>query len=129
MHTSLLNQFSEPVYWYVMHLLFRLAVPFFFVASGFFLGKKMLPIADNREKRIAVCIQYAKKLIPSFLFWSTIGLIWYTITLIRSRVPHIPLKVIQTAIFYPQGAMWFVSASIFAVLAIGQLWNYKKQSH
>ena len=36
LHTLVLDSFNSDINWYVTHCIFRLAVPFFFVTSGFF---------------------------------------------------------------------------------------------
>ena len=57
-HTGLLNQFSSATNWYIMHMIFRLAVPFFFITSGYFFGKKFLPVENNYSDRMKVCKKY-----------------------------------------------------------------------
>lgn len=125
-HTGLLNELPDRVAWYIMHLVFRLGVPFFFVTSGYFFGKKVVPVARDSEKRMSVCRRYVRKNLPTFLFWSIIGLLWYTRTLVYNQSDFIILRLVRTAIFYPQGAMWFVLASMVAVCIICLLWNHKK---
>ena len=53
-HTGILNGFSNPVNWYITHLVFRLGVPFFFVTSGMFLGRKLC----DRKKLAGLCRKY-----------------------------------------------------------------------
>ncbi len=125
-HTHILDQFSEVTNWYLMHLVFRMAVPFFFVASGYFFGKKFLRTPNFEKERILLCNNYAKKLLPAFLFWSFLSLFRYGFFLFYGHKPYAAIKIIQTMFFYPLGAMWYVLASILAVLLIGRLWNFKK---
>lgn len=82
-------------------------------------------VADDVKKRRGICRQYIFRNTPMFLFWSTIGLIWYFIVLLSERSNHILLRMIRTAVFYPRGAMWFLAASMVAVLLIGLLWDHK----
>lgn len=41
-HTNIMSNSSNAVQWYVLHVFFRIAVPFFFICSGFLFGKKIL---------------------------------------------------------------------------------------
>ena len=68
-HTSVLSAFSGDVEWYVMHLVFRLAVPYFFIASAFFYGVKIYRDENNKEHRRSVCRDYIRRNIYYFLFW------------------------------------------------------------
>lgn len=120
-HTNLLQQFSDNVNWYVTHLVFRLGVPFFFVVSGFFFGKKFL----YRQDKLDQCKKYCHRLLPGFTFFGLIGLVVYTARLIISSDQMWLLKVVRHAIFYPPGAMWYVAASMLAVMLIGLLWKRK----
>lgn len=124
-HLDIMSQFPPLVDWYVTHLVFRLAVPFFFVVSGYFLGKKLFEVSSDKE-RMHVCKNFLKKQLPPFLFWGFGGLVWYTITLIRSLSSNIAWEIIQSILFYPRAAMWYVLASMLAVLVIGSFWRHKK---
>lgn len=124
-HTNVLDHFSSRCNWYVTHLLFRLAVPFFFITSGFFFGRKFLQISGDKTERLNICHQYIHKNLPMFIFWGGFGLIWYTITLIIEQDKFVIIKMIRTALFYPRGAMWYLAASMVAIWIIGELWNHK----
>lgn len=124
-HTGLLNQFSSATNWYIMHMIFRLAVPFFFITSGYFFGKKFLPVENNYNDRMKVCKKYIKKNTPSFLFWSSIGLLYYLLQLLKEHSNFIFLKLIRMSLFYPRGAMWYLLACMGAVYLIGLLWDRK----
>lgn len=125
-HINVMNEFSDKANWYVTHLVFRLGVPFFFVVTGYFLGKKIRRIEDDQKKCMRICVNYIRKLLPPFLFWGFAGLVWYRITLVKSEQDNIVWKVIQSIFFYPRAAMWYVLATIIAVLVIGVLWSHKK---
>lgn len=49
-----------------MEFVIRMAVPFFFITTGFFLGKKLMkPGADHRQ----ICQSHLKKNLPRYLRW------------------------------------------------------------
>ena len=127
-HTSVLSAFSGDVEWYVMHLVFRLAVPYFFIASAFFYGVKIYRDENNKEHRRSVCRDYIRRNIYYFLFWGGIGLIYYILLMVHGgeRTASIVFKTIQTAVFYPKDAMWYLGACFLAVVVITKLWEYNK---
>lgn len=45
--TGLLSATSQNINWYLTHMILRLAVPFFFIVSGFFYGKKIIQNKDS----------------------------------------------------------------------------------
>lgn len=50
----------------VMEFVIRMAVPFFFVTTGFFLGKKLMKSGADRKD---VCRRHIKKSLPRYLRW------------------------------------------------------------
>ncbi len=110
-HTNVLENFPEKTEWFIMHLVFRMAVPFFFVSSGYFLGEKLNKDKDNYK---AIINGYRAKLFPPFFFWGLIGLVLYAVELkiLGYDLFKIIVLSVRTAICYPQGAMWFVAACI-----------------
>ena len=123
-HSGLATALPDKANWYVMQLIFRMAVPFFFVTSGYFVGRKLCN-SSGKSERVTICRIYVRKLVVPLLFWGSIGLIFYAIPLVTNGEKMIALRVIQCALFYPQGAMWFVLACIVAVCIIVLLWNHK----
>lgn len=127
-HTQLLKDFSESINWYITHLIFRLAVPFFFVASGYFYANKFLPTSEDKTKRMEVCKSFITKLLPPFIVFSSIGLIFYAIPLFlqKENILIIIIKLCRTAIFYPRGAMWYIAATMLAVYIFSKFWEKRK---
>lgn len=52
-HTAAFSDFVSGGYYYISSCIFRIAVPFFFVTSGFFYGKKL--IRGTAEERKISC--------------------------------------------------------------------------
>ena len=88
-------------------LILRLAVPFFFIVSGYFLGVKL------KSGNVEACIrQYVARLLPPFLVFGAINTVLEMIKMYQSGSGHIAVTVIQHLLFYPYGALWYVSASM-----------------
>lgn len=108
----------EKVYWYVEHLIFRLAVPFFFVASGFFIGSK---IYRNPAKSWDYVKYYVWRLSIPLVVFQVINIILESIKLYHiyeMGFIKIALLVIRSILFYPFGALWYLHASIIAILLL-----------
>ncbi len=114
-HTNLVKIFpSEHTQWYVMQVVFRMGVPFFFVVSGYFLGRKLWNCTDRKEQWHCVG-KYIIKLLPPYLVWSIANLIvtiplWYRN--LGGDLKAVHMMIIKTILFYPTGAMWFVLACV-----------------
>lgn len=111
-HTHLLDaDVPVGISWYITHLLLRLAVPFFFIVSGFLYGKKIL----SKDANIGLITKkYIIRLLIPCIFWLIIGFIpelikrdWNFLLTIKELYKNI--------LFYPYGALWYVYALIVAV--------------
>lgn len=109
-HTSPYKDCSDTFVWYFSALFTRLAVPFFMITSGFFLGRKI------RKKGIGVIKEYGKALLPKFFFWGTLALLMNAVSWYNNcrSIEKTLLLVVKNAFFYPQGAMWFILALIIS---------------
>lgn len=111
-HAEIMKDPSNDIKWYVLHIIFRIAVPFFFITSGFLFGKKY---KKNKDKLKEIVQKQIKRLIVPFVFWMLISLPYNVIITEESNVFIIILKVVRRAIFYPWGALWFVLAVMVAI--------------
>lgn len=101
---------------YLQKTLLSLAVPFFFVTSGYFLGiriwtsgiKKLGEIVFRYEKRLL--IPYIAFLILNSCFSA------YDLYVSGESFNWTVLRLVRAAIFYPPGALWYVWASLTGVL-------------
>ena len=111
---------------YVLSVFLRSAVPFFFVVSGYYLGKKIWNQSLVESKKSV--LKYIQKLVVPFLFWSTISLLIYLPTIHETCESNLEFvaKIIRQAIFYPVGAMWFVLACMVGAYIIHIFWNHKR---
>ena len=115
LHTRLFTLLPEPADYYFRQLVLRSAVPFFFVCSGYFLGKKSQGNDVN-----CVVRKYVKRLLLPLLFFDVINVIEQDIALIYRGEYLIDVLRInaQSLLFYPYGALWFVQACIIGALLL-----------
>lgn len=109
--------------YYLQSGVFRLAVPFFFVVSGFFFGKQLLTAKDSRQ----VLKKYIYRLGVPLAFWETINIVIEILKqLFVKRLPasEIAYNIIKSILFYPYGALWYVQALMIAAIIIAYI--YKK---
>lgn len=100
---------------FLMPLICRLGVPYFFVASGFFFQIKCSK--DNYEAATKVYLK--RLLLPYAVFLA----IWIVQVLIDDMIQRIDgseaaISLVQEMLFFPGGVLWYVWASIFGVLML-----------
>lgn len=114
-HTYLFSNINGDLDWYGVHLLFRLAVPFFFVVSGFFVGLKLL----QSDSTLLIVRKTVNRLFLPFIFW-------LAISLPLQFINYNFIEIIRRMVFYPWGALWYVLALIIALLALSPFYVKKK---
>lgn len=118
LHTSAYTVLPSVLPFVVEKGFLRLAVPFFFVVSGFFLGERMR--AGEVKK---VILQYVKRLLLPFIVFGTINTVLEIVKMSMNATQGIAGIVLKHVLFYPYGALWYVSASIVGALL---LWPFIK---
>lgn len=117
-HTYAAAGLPPAVGFWLQQGVFRLAVPFFFVASGFLLGEKL---SRRKESPAAVFDRYVKKwLLPLFCLGTANGLLELLLQRLRGG-PGLRSAVVQFIkhlVFYPYGAMWYVQACVVGALLL-----------
>ena len=118
LHAKALHFLPETTDYMITRLVFRLAVPYFFIASGFFLGKKLFAL--KKEEYADVIRAYCLRLLKPLVFFEIISLLYNAvryITLGLSLKNNLFLLG-QSVVFYPFGALWYVQACIIGVLLL-----------
>lgn len=115
LHAKPFVNLSSTVNWYIESFFSRLAVPFFYVSSSFFLSLKI------REKGFSVMKPYRLTLLPKLLFWGSLALIlmFYPSYQESQSIVKTLLYLAKNAIFYPRGSMWFMLALIVSSIILG----------
>lgn len=101
--------------------IFALAVPFFFIASGFFLGRKIGMTKDKEEYR--ECLKgYGRKLLVPYLIWG----IWYFFVESAANmiVEHMSLtealkhQFFSWVIASPGGGFWYIQVILILIVVL-----------
>lgn len=103
--------------YYLEACVFRLAVPFFFVASGFFFGRKLSQ--ENGSK--SVLQGYIKRLGIPLFFWELVNIAIEILKQLVIKKYHpiiIACNIAQSIVFYPYGALWYVQALFLSLIVI-----------
>lgn len=111
-HTHIMSNPENTYQWYILHIFFRMAVPFFFISSGFLFGKKYI---KNKENLKEISKMQIKRLLIPFIFWMLVSLPYVIITTTGNNIFEIILKILKDVIFYPWDALWFILALIVAI--------------
>ena len=116
LHTNLFLSEAETLYWYSSHVIWRIAVPFFFISSGYFFCLKV-KAAENPSAVLKASI---KRLLILLLFWLciTLPLEIHALTLKNYTMLQIIFDLMKRSVLYPWGALWYILALIIAYLLI-----------
>lgn len=116
LHTHVLNLL--PGSYYFINIFVRLAVPYFFVASGYYLRKKY--VNKNTKTYKEILFSFEKRLLYPYIFFMLIALrqCWTTYMLNGMTQKEIFKNLLKDALFYPRGALWFVLALMIAAIII-----------
>ena len=113
MHTSLL---APPVGFWGEKIVFRIGVPFFFAASGFFLSKSC------RSRGVEASIKrYCVRLLQLLWVFSIVWILQFVVDSIainKAGIGKTLLLILQQIIFYPRGALWYIQASMIGALML-----------
>lgn len=101
----------------------RMAVPFFFIASGFFIGKKMNYPYHNKSD-LNVIWKYTKRMINLYLLWSLIylplAIIFYVdikYTVLQSVISYIKYFFLIGE-HYNSWMLWYLLSTIYSLIFI-----------
>lgn len=126
-HTDPFLDLSPVFNYFWVSVLARLAVPFFFMTSGFFLAKKLESCATVRSKQDYI-VSYAKRLLKLYILWSMIYLLFQAlIWLVKGDGWAYWGEYIHEFIF--EGSyytLWYLPALIFASVFAYILFSFFK---
>ena len=124
LHTHLFLDSNVTLHWYSSHCIWRIAVPFFFVTSGYFFSKKV----KNSSHPKKVLFNTIRRLGTLLIFWLIVSLPLqiHSLLLQQLSTDKIIIELIRSVIFYPWGALWYILALIVAYILIYPFLKRKK---
>lgn len=116
LHTEVYRIFSHQFPYYLEKGVLRLAVPFFFCTSGFFICKKLYLSEEQAYKDIIK--RYIIRLLLPLMFFEFINIILESIKMMMQGITPqgIVLDIVKHICFYPYGALWYIQASIVGII-------------
>lgn len=111
-HIVPFDRINENIRYILIEIIPRIAVPFFFVVSGFFVKKNL----DRKNNKIYA---YSKKIIFTYLLWSCIYFIYdyimYAIPNKISLITMLKMYIIEYLYFGPKNHLWYFHGLIFCI--------------
>ncbi len=103
---------------YLQKTLLSLAVPFFFVTSGYFLGVRIW--TSGMEELGKIVFRYEKRLLFPYIAFLILNSCFsaYDLYVSGESFNWTILRLVRAAIFYPPGALWYVWASLTGILIL-----------
>lgn len=101
--------------------IFPIAVPYFFMCSGFFLGRKIARASDWKDYR-AVLAGYGKRLLVPYLFWG----VWYFLMETKMNMANAQMtagnamryQALSWLITSPGGGLWYVQTILILLMIL-----------
>lgn len=111
---------------YAKPIICRLAVPYFFVASGYFYGKKLYTSVDQIA---TIQRNYTVRLLEKLIFFEPFSIVYFFIDFLidGKSIAFSVRRSVQNILFYPRGALWYIQAVIVAILLLGILIKRQKE--
>ena len=122
-HTAPLESLSTRANSLLVNCFCRVAVPFFFVSSGFLVFKK---VQIGQNFGFSPIWKYVKKILWLYLFWSAVYFPFTAARIYRNRGTGAALSIfldwLKNMVFSAgYGFLWYLPATAAAVLAVGFL--------
>ena len=132
LHTGAVQSLKIGAYeWMITQYILRLAVPFFFITSGFFLGNK-LRMAHTDAVYWETIKNYCLRLLKPLIVFELLNILlpfFLHIRHTREDLVEYFFDMFRKIIFYPEGALWYIQASIVGALLLYLTrkisWKYK----
>lgn len=105
---------KETLYYWIEKGLFRLAVPYFMLCSGFLFAKKL----EENPGDIKKCtVHFSKRLLKMLLVFEPLSIVLQGILFVLDGESgfSIACNIIQSVVFYPFGALWYIQAILVGV--------------
>lgn len=100
------------------------AVPFFFIASGFFLGRKLAKTSSGDDYQIKPIMAYLQKILLMYVTWTVLYLPLTVIGFVKwnDSVISSVAKFIRNVIFvgenYNSWSLWYLLSTIYALIFV-----------
>ena len=117
MHADFLDQ-TIVVEYRIQITVFALIVPFFFVASGFFIGVKFGDDVEENNKIITTSLKRYVRLFAIFGGWYFVINILKSIIIDHDLIKNLPHIIHQLLVETPGGGIWYVYTLIWCVVIL-----------
>ena len=127
-HTVSIKEFNLIIQ-EILNILMKAVVPFFFIASGFLLGKKII---HNPDKEKEIIIEYIKKALKTYILWTIIYLPitiygWkvYNFTIMEGIVNFIKNFIFRGENYY-SWPLWYMLGTVYAGIIYFLIYKVKR---
>ena len=122
-HTVSIKEFNLIIQ-EILNILMKAVVPFFIIASGFLLGKKII---HNPDKEKEIIIEYIKKALKTYILWT---IIYLPITVYNFTIMEGIVNFIKNFIFrgenYYSWPLWYMLGTVYAGIIYFLIYKVKR---
>lgn len=125
-HTKPIETISETISWYFSNTFCNLAVPFFFIASGFLFFNKLDGDKEHEKQKLK---RYATHLLRMYVVWCIVWFPWKLLGMMQQGgiTIHNILLYIRDVLFISGGdALWYLLALVVSIVLVYFLYKQIK---
>lgn len=121
-HTMAFKDHGESAYFAFTYCITSFAVPYFFVCSGYFLGRKIYRKDLQKSDYRLIIKNYAQRLLKPYLIWGC----WYFLIVLVNEIVRNHKNVIEALksgihnwiVSSPGGGLWYVQALLIMLIIL-----------
>lgn len=119
-HTNPLKGIKSDFFFTIWNVIVRVAVPYFFMASGYFLFSKLIRETDS-SSRLAEIVSYGKRIIKLYIYWTIIFIPLTLYNFMNNETPfYIDFLIFIRGVFlvgenFYSWPLWYLHSMIFSL--------------
>ena len=134
-HTQPFLQINETLDFIIVQYISRVAVPFFIISTGFFIGKKICfedgDITNVKDTRVSV-LRSALKILKMYIIWSLVYLLISIPSWIETGWFSVNAFIDWGIAFFTKGSyyhLWYLVGVCYALIVLAVLLPFLKEKH
>ena len=124
LHAYAFDWLPKSVYFMIHKGVFRLAVPYFFVASGYFFALNLPDNCRNNGAKVDTARnRYCRRILYPFIVFSIINTVQQCVSVEMQNgwTVSVAVGLVKHVVFMPYGGMWYLLASMVGIILLAEV--------
>ena len=129
-HFSPVLTFAPKIDLFISRGLTKIAVPFFFAVSGFFLIQKIERVQQNAKKRRKTLRDFCIRILLLYTIWFAVNIVYTTIYDLINNEPLMNWRIYWKGYWFTgiQAHLWYLMSTVYAAPLVYLLWKGGRQA-